>query len=66
MWIYTTIIAHGYDIINDCSVRSQTVFVSINMETHHGIEIREEESGRHLGDIWENIWETSVKHLGDI
>ena len=29
---------------NDCSVRPQTVFVSTNMENHHGRDIREEES----------------------
>ena len=62
---------------NDCSVRPRTVFVSTNMENHHEIEIREEESrrhlGRHLGDIWEtsgrhpgDIWETFGRHLRDI
>ena len=53
-------------LIYDPSMRPQTVFVSINMENHHEIEIREEESGGHLGDIWEDIWETSGRHLGDI
>ena len=63
----------GITVINDCSVRPQTVFVSTNLENHHEREIRQEESGRHLGDIWEtserylgDVWETFERHLGDI